>query len=430
MSARPISSAATDLSWLIRLRWWALGSQLAVFALVPLLLSVALPFAGLLGITLVGLASNLWLSARPTASVAGVALVLAADIALFSALLYLTGGPYNPFSFVYLVHIALGAVVLPARAAWALAALALFFFGLLFGFHRPLDGLLHTEIGPLHLHLYGMWVAAAVAAAFLVYFIQRLNRQIAAREHALRAAEHRAEQKAKVLALTTLAAGAAHELATPLSTIAVVAGDLSRPDLIAKRGAVEIADDARTIRGEVDRCRRILEQLRAGVGGTTGEGWHKVDPEALVTAIRARARRPETVDAAFVPAAPPSPLVLPLTAVAQCAGALVRNAEDAAPDGTVHIRLLQTAESLEITVADDGPGMPPEVLARATEPFFTTKPASAGSGLGLFLSKTVAESLGGTLHLLSEPGRGTTATVSLPLRPPHEEPDHEDLDRR
>jgi two-component system sensor histidine kinase RegB len=356
-------------------------------------------------------AAALWLRAGRRVGEAVMALTMALDIAILTALLFLTGGPSNPFSFLYLVHIALAAVVLRTAWTWILVALSLVLSAGLFYGHRWVQlrsAGMGDHLEHMQLHLQGMWFAFAVAAAFIVYFVTRVQRALAQREADLAAERAAAVRNERLASLATLAAGAAHELATPLGTIAVTARELERQ---AARRLPAPLEDVRLIRAQIERCRAILDQMAADAGESAGE--------APVTTTLAR-----IVDEALrdLPPAPAidvdlgplreAPLVAPPRALGQALGVLIKNAQDAsAAGGAVRIRAERAPDGLRLTVADDGPGMLPEVLAHAGEPFYTTKAPGRGLGLGLFLARTVVEQLGGRLHLESLPGRGTRATL-------------------
>src|SRR5262249_34698668 len=153
----------------------------------------------------------------------------------------------------------LSAIVLAPRRTWALVALSLVCFGALFALHTATPSEeMSSHLGHDQLHLRGMWVAFGVAATFIVYFVRRVTRALAEREAELTRQRTRGE---KLASLATLAAGAAHELATPLSTIAVVAKELER-DVSARSPADQpLVEDARLIRDQVERCRAILLQM-------------------------------------------------------------------------------------------------------------------------------------------------------------------------
>jgi two-component system sensor histidine kinase RegB len=307
-----------------------------------------------------------------------------------------------------LVHLALAAVVLPAGWTWALVALSLACSGGLFYGHRWLSldySQPQSHAQHMQMHLQGMWIAFGVAAGFIVYFVTRVRRALAAQ----RAVAARNERLAS---LATLAAGAAHELATPLGTIAVAVREIERQ---AERGGPASLEDARLIREQVERCRAILHQLSADAGESAGEAPTRT-PLALIVQHAVRDLAPAPPVRAELGPCEAAQLVLPRRVLAQAVRAIVKNAQEATPPGgAVTVTASPAAGALALVVADAGAGMSRDVLARAGEPFFTTKPPGKGMGLGLFLARTVVEQLGGGLQIQSDPGRGTLVTIVLPL---------------
>lgn len=407
-----------NLTWLLRLRWAIIAGQTLTVLGVQYLMRVELPllplFASIAFEAATNVAVTVWLWRRAQCSEAPVAALITLDLLLFTGLLYFTGGPTNPFSSLYLVHIALSTLVLRPRLTWALVGLSLICSAGLFAAHVPLDmPHEHAMTGESSLHLKGMWVALGVSASFIVYFLSRVRGSLAERDRALEGARERQRRDERVTALATLAAGAAHELAQPLSTIAIIAKELERS--LALDDDASRLEDARLIRAEVGRCKEILSELATGVGHAHGEMTEPASIKALVAAAldglpsearaRVRVEVSEGIDTVHVPS----------TLLVRALKNVLANALSPAVGAIrVEVSARRSEGRLRLEVRDDGAGMPEAVRARATEPFFTTKPAGAGMGLGLFVTANLLEQLGGRLELVSEPGRGTLAALELP----------------
>ncbi len=421
MSSDAVEPHGINFSWLVKLRWGAIAGQIVTVLGVDRGMHIALPLGALFVVIGLEAASNIgcaFVASRGRAPREWwLVAVMTLDTLVLTALLYLTGGPLNPFSFLYLVQIALAAVVLRARWTWMLVALSLVCSAVLFVAHRQLDTMSGGHLDHMSFHLRGMWVAFGVAAAFIVYFLMRVTGALAAREADLKAALKMAARQEKLASLATLAAGAAHELSTPLSTIALVAKELQRQleQPGAPPGSIE---DVALIRGQVQRCREILEQMALDAGQTAGESLEPVPvSEVVERSMSGLGQRP--VIRVLVDGALQKEFVrLPPRAVAQALRGILKNAQDASrDDAEIELRASADSDWLRIEVQDHGSGMDAEVLARAGEPFFTTKQPGRGMGLGLFLTRTLMERLGGQLRVHSRPGHGTTATLVLPMRP-------------
>ncbi len=400
-------AGAVETVWFLRLRWWVAGA----LALTTLLGRAVFDWQGSLGGALVVLAaavgSNLAVTLFPrlrvTTALLGVLLLL--DTTLLTVVLQLTGGITNPFSLVYLVHVTLAAALLDARWTWGVAAYSVAAYGSLF-FLGSAKGHEHMSAADFTTHLRSMWLALALAAVFVAYFASRLNAALRAQAHALSEAAQREERSRRLMSVMTLAAGAAHELGTPLGTIGLVASELGQKLEKERRPAAE-REDVRLIGSEVERCRAILERMR---------------PEAAPAVERDCELRP-LLEHALAPLGRTDRLAVTVSGDTHCAiraatleqlvRVLASNALDAA-SSKVEIALDAGPKALVLTVADDGPGMDAETLARAGEPFFTTKDPGRGTGLGLFVARAAAAALGGTVELKSTPGRGTIATLTVP----------------
>lgn len=405
------------LDWLITLRWCAVVGQTVLLFIAVEILGARVPLldVGLIIATAAcsnGLLYLIPLPRRDHRPLAGGIMVL--DIALLTLLLMLTGGPSNPFSIMYLVHVVMAGVLLGGTWTWITAVLSTVCYGLLFlapGSDPHIHG---ATDGAYSLHLQGMWCAFALVGGLIAYFVNRVTVALRQRDERLKRMELLALNQEKLASLTTLAAGAAHELGTPLGTIAVAAHELDRVvrSLPPSRRARAALDDTALIKREVERCSSILSQMSLRAGSVLGEMPAAVEIQALARRAAESARLPERITVEVTGDA--QRVVVPVKAVTQALCALLNNALDASEAGrAVVLRLGVVAHRLECRIIDRGAGMPPEVLHRIGEPFFTTKPPALGMGLGVFLARLVAERLGGGLRFESLVGEGTTAIFDV-----------------
>jgi two-component system sensor histidine kinase RegB len=415
------ATSGISLTWLLRLRWITVVAQTAAILVAKRLLPEELAIAPLLSLVAFGALSNLALMVRlrkpGPVQPALPGLVLGLDSLLLTGLLYGSGGAANPFTAIYLVQITLAAVVMRGLWAWALGLLAIAGFGLLFFYNVHVHSLAHMDHGAgagISLHLLGMWVAFAITAGLIAAFVGRVTEALRLRDAELAALRDLTARQARLAALTTLAAGVAHELGTPLGTIAVAAKELQRSAEAMGDQASGLAQDAALIREEVSRCRRILDQMAGPSGSTVGEAFQPLAWADLEVDLKAGLAEADQGRLRFEwPLAPCGPM--PRRGLARALRAVMTNALDATPrPGPVRVRALQEPGGWRLEVADQGSGMTPEVLTRAGEPFFSTKPAGTGMGLGLFLARTFAEQLGGEMKVDSRPGQGTTVQLLLP----------------
>lgn len=409
-----------NIQWLARLRWAQIAGQAATVLVGQVLLDGALPMAQLLAVIAVGLVSNLAIELyyfgdrrrvraawRPVHE-RQIALVMMLDIAVLTGLLYFSGGPHNPFAFLYVVQIALATVLIRALWSWMLVGLSFVGFGILLIAHQPL------AIRDDH-RMIGMWVALGVASAFVVYFLRRITGALAQRDAELTEARGLAARQERLASLATMTAGAAHELSTPLATVALAAKELERAlTRSAQPDESELVADARLIREQVGRCRTILEQMAQGAG-TVGESVASCTIRELLDEALIGVRSAPPVNCEVPAELAQVRLRLPPRAVSQALRSLITNAQDASPaTATVSISVRCDEAKLGLAIRDRGAGMPGEILARIGEPFFTTKPPGRGMGLGLFLARAVIEAVGGTLEIDSVAGAGTCVLVTLP----------------
>lgn len=418
--------------WLVKLRWVAIVGQLVTISYAHFGLDVELPYgplvAALVATTFSNLVLNWWvrralrigLASHRTASLVIVS-VMTFDLAMLTVMLYLTGGQTNPFLVFYFVNLALAGVLLEPPLAWLLEVAACGGMALLFWHHRAVPVLTDparlTSMASqqeLPLASIGEFVAVVAGSGVIVAFMTRLTSELRASQRAQRHAEEQRARAEKLEALGTLAAGAAHELATPLSTIAVVATEVER-ELAGRDLPDGIAADLALVRRELERCRSILNRMSLDAGQWIGEALTEMSVADFVDVIVDELASDERVHIDLGDDAEEIRLRVPRVALAQALRGLVQNGLDASTD-QVTITSERLHAGVRITIADRGPGMPRDILARAGEPFFTTKQPGQGMGLGLFLARSVVERLDGRLTIESKPGAGTQAIVELPAR--------------
>lgn len=414
MSSASAARPGDALAALVRLRWLAIVAELvaALVARYALGLPVQLPWA--LGVVAIAAASNLalaWASRgeRPERFI-GPALFF--DALVLTALLHVSGDTSNPFSIVYLVYVTIAA--LRTSPAWTsvITGGAIVGYGTLFfraddagahAMHAHHGHGAHGAPDAFATHLQGMWLAFAITAVLIAFFVSRVARALAAERE-------RADRAARLVSVSTLAAGAAHELSTPLGTIKVAAGELERA---LTEASPEAQADVRLIRAEVERMGEVLARLRQRSGTNEGEAPTTFPLSDLVREIeRAFPQAGERLEIA----ADEAELLLPRRSVVTAVTNLVKNALDAAQSGPIEVALRIEADRLRARVEDRGPGIPTEIEAQLGEPFVTTKEPGRGMGLGVFLVRSLAESLKGSLVLRGREGGGTFAELELPRR--------------
>jgi len=261
-----------------------------------------------------------------------------------------------------------------------------------------------------HMGIESSLCAFALTLGINATLVVRIAAELRRRQTALAAAQRESAQAEKLASLTSLAAGAAHELATPLGSIAVAATELEA--LIESEPAQALLE-ARLIREQVTRCKQILQRLGARAGSEPGELSQRTTAREVLALLRrelgARAERLETQGD------PALELEAPLESLVAVLANLVSNGLQAsAPETSVTLSLSAQAGELRFTTLDRGTGIEPVLLPRLGEPFFTTKEPGAGLGLGLFLAFRFARAQGGRLRIDSTPGIGTRVDLELP----------------
>jgi two-component system, sensor histidine kinase RegB len=407
-----LEKGADHLRRLLLMRWFAIAGWLAIVMAAQPLLDIVLPLAPMLAIVVLLAGFNLFTRRRlgRGGAVADGELFaqLCVDITALTLLLFFSGGGANPLVSLFLPSIAIAAVVLPGRFAWGVVCLSVAAYSLLVFWNVPLS--VPDAERATRLHLAGMWLIFVASAALIAWFVARMAAAIRSRDLELAAAREEVLRNERVVALGSLAAGAAHELGTPLGTMAVLAGELERnPELDAAA-----REDLALLREQVEHCKGIITSLAARAGQTRAEGGAAIALDRWLeqTIERWRRLRPHAVAKVSLHGTAPAPRVVGEATLEQALLNLFDNAADAG-DGRVDIEAGWDAGRLSLEVRDHGPGFDESVLLAAGRAFITTR--AEGTGIGLFLAHAAVERLGGRIVLANRDGGGALTRVELPL---------------
>ena len=360
--------------------------------------------------------------------------LLSLDTLLLTAVLYYCGGNSNPFSCLYIFNIALAAALLGPAWTVVVTGLSVACFSFLFAWHVPIpfldptatatatatatgaDGPGLAALSSLR-YFQAVWIAFNVAAVLTATIVVRFARSIETKNALIEKMRDRAASSDRLAAVTTLAAGAAHELGSPLATIAVAASELTRKlTRLSHPGLEPLVEDARLIRSEVERCRAVLDRMSAKGGEITGEGILPVPLGVLLEDVRQGLSPPEAARLVVEAPVDGRSVLVPRRALAQSLRDIVRNGlEASAAEAIVTVRTAEAEGWLRLFVEDRGRGMPPEQVARIGEPFVSTKKPGQGLGLGLFLARSLCDRLQWRMEVSSRVGVGTTVTIDLPM---------------
>lgn len=403
---------------LLRIRWLAVPGQLLVFWFwVGSLAGEAwIGWAIPLTVAISNEVARRFARKLPALHLAASLIVL--DSALLTLWLWHTGGAINPFTLLYLTLIALASLVLGPFWTFLVAGITSLEFGLLLLAHREsATGHAGHQAGglagsALDTHLDGMFLAFLLAAFLTAFFVSGLRRELDARELEL-ARERLDRSRAERLAvLSTMIGTAAHELSTPVATLALAGEEIARRLAQEPNLASELEPELEAVRTQSARCRKILDGLAERAGDPRGELFRELEIAELllqVTTDLAEGQQPRL----FCSGETKAKIFGPPRALTGALAALVGNAFDAsAAEGPVEIVTKENPLEVEIAVLDRGPGLTLEQLERMGEPFFTTK--RSGLGLGLFMARSLAGQLGGNIRLENREGGGTRAILLLP----------------
>ena len=407
------------LDTLIRLRWLTVFGQTATVLVVNDGLDFDLPLLPCLAViglyAWLNIALRLRFRRNQRLEADRAAWLLAVDIAELAILLFLTGGLQNPFSVLFLGPVLISAAALPARMTLMLAGFAVLCATVLMFVHYPLPWYPSEEPQELpQPYMLGVWLALLLCIGYISIYAWQIIEESRQLAEALAATEIVLTREQHLTQLDGLAAAAAHELGTPLSTIALVSRELQK----ALGPSSPHADDLKLLREQVQRCGDILGKLSQLPG--PGEPFERMKLSSLIEEVVAPHRNFGVEIAVAMPAGDgDEPVVARNPAIMYGLGNLVENAIDFARE-RVEVAAEWSDDKVSVTINDDGPGFPPEIMDRMGEPFVTgrrqrirTASENPGLGLGFFIAKTLLERSGATLALENRqfPQRGAIVKV-------------------
>jgi two-component system sensor histidine kinase RegB len=409
------------LDTLIRLRWLAVFGQIAAVLVVHFGLEFEVPIWACLAVIALAVSLNValrvsfhqtqWLEPDRAAW------LLAFDIAELAALLYLTGGLENPFSFLLLGPVLISATALPPRMTLLIGTFAMFCATVLVFLHYNLPWDSEDPLELPEIYMVGVWLSILLAIGYIGVYTWQVAEEARQLSDALAATELVLAREQHLSQLDGLAAAAAHELGTPLSTITVVIREMER----ALETNSPYADDVKLLREQAQRCREILAKITEL---PTGEPFDRTPLSALIEeAVAPHRNFGISIGVTYPPDRATEPVGARNPAIRYGLGNVIENAVDFARN-RVEIFPQWTADEVSITISDDGPGFAPEIVDRIGAPYVThRKPVPRGSegdddavfglGLGFFIAKTLLERSGAKLSLVNQapPLHGATVTA-------------------
>lgn len=339
---------------------------------------------------------------------------LLGDLLALTVLFYFTGGYSNPLVWMYLLPLTVAAVALKREYAWLLAAIAVSCYSGLVFYYVPLSHLhMHYLAGKsLDIHLVGMWLGFVVSAGIIAFFVTKIGQSLRDYDQLIASIREKSLESERALSLGTLAASAAHELGTPLSTMAVISKELAQ-DLSNQPDQLQ---QLAIIRTQIERCKEILSSITHNAGQSradAGQGLtlHQFLQEAIQ---RWRDTRPATELVTEFNNASQDALIFTDRTLSQAIQNLLDNAADASPERVI-LKANWDDDRLHLEIRDFGIGLSDEVKKQLGTPFFSSKNGN-GMGLGVYLTEIILAKFGGTLHLSNHNEGGVLTSVRLPLK--------------
>lgn len=404
-----------NLKYLLLIRLFAIGGQVLAFFFMQYFFAIRLPIVPIsiiiIALGLFTFFSWQYIHRSPVLSQRTFLVQLLADLVALSLLIYFTGGSINPFISLFIIPIIFAAASLKTTYTWIIAIIALACYTTLMFFHVPLTHMHHHE-DHLGLHIWGMWYGFILSAILVAYFVSRIAKTLRDQDRKLAAIREEQLHAEQILALGTLAAGTAHELGTPLSTMAVLAKELEHD----YADNPELSENLGLIRQQIDRCKSILARMAIDAGELQAEsGYKTVLADYFTDLINNWQNTRHDVEVNInLKNGQTGPLIIADHTLTHALNNVLDNAADATA-GRVDIEAEWDDNNLTIKIHDDGYGIDRGILNNLGKTIMTSKTQGNGMGLGLFLAQTTFNRYGGSMQLHNRTDGGATVTITLPL---------------
>ncbi|HEY8608290.1 MAG TPA: ATP-binding protein [Noviherbaspirillum sp.] len=401
---------------LIQLRWLAVIGQVTTIAVVSVGLGIQLPLPQMLAVLACLIAFNIagHLRLHKSSAVTDRELFFAllVDVGSLTAQLYFTGGTANPFAFLYLLQVILGAVLLKRRFTWTIVAVTSLCLAGLSLYSLPLARPPEGWFSITSLYVQGLLLCFVLNAGLLVFFVNRITENKRASDAMLADLRQRAAEEEHIVRMGLLASGAAHELGTPMATMSVILGDWKRMPEFAEDP--DLQEEIAVMEAQLQRCKKIVSGILLSAGEARGESSARTTINTFLNDLVREWRAGRNVASfSFDNHIDPDLPVVFDSALKQTIFNLLDNASEASPDW-VCLDARRKDGRLAFTVTDRGPGFAPEMLAQFGKPYQSSK-GRPGGGLGLFLAVNVSRTLGGTVAARNRVEGGAEVELSLPL---------------
>ena len=404
-----------NLKYLLLVRFIAIGGQLLALLLLRQVFAIDIPAAPvvwiIIGLVLFTLAS--WLRLRDREEITDWIFLgqLLVDVAVLTLLVYFTGGSANPFIFLFILPVIFAAASIRPAFTALVALAAAFGYTLLMFFHVPV-GEQYPGHSAVQLHVWGMWYGFILSAGLVAFFVARIAGALRQRDRALAAAREDALRSEQAVALGTLAAGTAHELGTPLSTLVVLTREMQEQHA----GRPELGEDLALMREQLDRCKSILAEMASDAGQLQADSGHIVSVDVFLQELfeQWKKTRNDTFIEIDCRGPRPAPPIIADRSLGQAITNILNNAADASRS-RIQLTGNWTAGNLAILVMDDGEGIPEDYQTQLGNRIVGSKPSDKGLGIGLFLAQTTLKRLGGEITFTNLPAGGLRTQIELPL---------------